>query len=126
MALLELIVQLSLGFVLFIGIESSILIACLRKQYAKTQLIFAGVWLTFCTYPVINLLLATLLGHTPFYYAISALMAPLVEFILFWIAFESDRRFFDARLLHALFAIATANIASFTCGLILHMLGFKI
>lgn len=103
---------LPIGYLLTIAIETPILFFGLSSHHSKRRRIFAGLWLTACTYPIVTLVLPLLLmDHSrAFYLLIAEAFAPVAECLLFWIAFGKEARWRDFAV------IAIANLASFLVG----------
>ena len=108
-------------YLLTIAIETAVLIVGLSKRHSIRVKLFAGVWLTACTYPVVWLVLPPLLPDRTEYLLVAETFAPLAECILFWLAFlrGSPR---DGAFTRDMLAIIAANLASFGFGELLYML----
>ncbi len=121
---------LPLGYLLSILLETPVLLLGLSQRHALTRRLFAGVWLTACTYPIVVLVLPQLIwrplgeeGYWP-YVAVAEVFAPAAECVLFWLAFWSSARHSEAvepssqwnELLRDLVAIVAANLTSFIAG----------
>ena len=110
----ELWTFLPIGYVLTILIETPILVLLLSSQHPLKRKLFAGLWLTACTYPIVVLVLPLLLaGYSrAAYLLVAETFAPVAECILFWLAFgkKTSSRWRD------LGAIVVANLASFGAG----------
>ena len=80
---------LPFGYLLTILIETPILIAGLSPRHPLKRKLFAGVWLTACTYPIVVLVMPLLFAHTSrtIYLIIAETFAPVAECALFWLAF---------------------------------------
>ena len=111
---------LPFGYLLTIAIETPILFFGLSAHHSKRRRIFAGLWLTACTYPIVVLVLPLLLMHQSraVFLAVAEVFAPVAECLLFWLAFgkQSRRRDFVV--------IVAANVASFVIGEVLWALIF--
>lgn len=103
---------LPVGYLLTIAIETPILFFGLSPHHTKPRRIFAGLWLTACTYPIVTLVLPLLLiDHSrAFYLLIAETFAPVAECLLFWLAFGKEAKWRDFAV------IAIANVASFLVG----------
>ena len=99
---------LLIGYLTTVAIETPILWFGLHPRHdAKTRL-FAGAWLTACTYPIVILALPPLTG--PYYDLIAEIFAPLAEILAFQQLAANGPRLRDAA------AIAAANLASYALG----------
>ena len=103
---------LPVGYLLTIAIETPILFFGLSAHHSKRRRIFAGFWLTACTYPIVVLVLPLLLiDHSrAFFLLIAEVFAPVAECLLFWLAFGKETRWRDFGV------IVIANLASFLLG----------
>ena len=103
---------LTIGYLLTIGIETPILFFGLSAHHPKRRRVFAGLWLTACTYPIVTLVLPLLLVDysRAFYLLIAEVFAPLAECVLFWLAFGKETTWRDCAV------IVVANVASFLVG----------
>ena len=103
---------LPIGYLLTIAIEIPILFFGLSAHHPKRRRIFAGMWLTACTYPIVILVLPLLLvDHSrAFFLLIAETFAPVAECLLFWLAFGEEAKWRDFAV------IVVANLASFLLG----------
>jgi len=101
---------LPIGYVLSVIIETPVLLVGLSKQHSLRAKLFAGVWLTGCTYPIVVLSLPPLTGR--FYLPIAETFAPVAECVLFATLFRTWKW-------RDMAAIVAANLASFAVGEIL-------
>ena len=103
---------LTIGYLLTIGIETPILFFGLSAHHSKRRRVFAGLWLTACTYPIVTLVLPLLLVDysRQFYLLIAEVFAPVAECLLFWLAFGKETTWRDFAV------IVVANVASFLLG----------
>src|SRR5262249_39158215 len=88
--------------------------------------LFAGVWLTACTYPIVILVFTQLIDpdkSRALYLAVAETFAPVAECTLFWLAFGSRKEAFRPWMWWDFAAITLANLASFGLGELLHQLG---
>jgi hypothetical protein len=123
---------LPLGYALSVVLETPVLLVGLSARHSIRRRLFAGAWLTACTYPIVVLVLPQLVwrplgeqaGYWP-YVAVAEVFAPAAECVLFWMAFwkqlsaadldkgiGSGRRDFFRDML----AIVAANLTSFIAG----------
>ena len=100
-----------------VAVETAVLLALLSRRHPVRVRLFAGVWLTACTYPVVWLVLPLLEAHGRWLYLLVAeTFAPVAECTIFWFAF--DRRLPPNRraTLRDLVAVVLANLCSFGVG----------
>ena len=113
---------LPLGYLLTILIETPILLIGLSGRHPFRRKLFAGVWLTACTYPIVVLVLPLL--FTPdqrvLYLVVAETFAPVAECILFWLAFGNKEAVGTRSMWRDLMAIIVANLASFSIGELLN------
>ncbi|MBA4064704.1 MAG: hypothetical protein C0501_13515 [Isosphaera sp.] len=111
------------GYAVTVLVETAVLLALLSRRHPVRVRVFAGVWLTACTYPVVWLVLPPLFAERWAYLLVAETFAPAAEGVLFWAAFARrlppDRRATARDLL----AILLANLASFGVGEVLHATG---
>jgi hypothetical protein len=106
------------GYALTILVEAPILVLGLSRQFSWKERLFAGIWLTTCTYPVVILVLPLALADCPWwlFLLIAETFAPVAECALFWLLY-TDRSSLRVRATWRNFAfIALANVASFGVG----------
>ena len=101
---------LVVGYAATVAVETPVLLLGLSPQHSRQTRLFAGFWLTACTYPVVVL---TLPWVVPQAYDLAAeTFAPLAEVLLFgWITGQWNWR--DTA------AITAANLISYGVGLLL-------
>ena len=80
------------------------------------------MWLTACTYPVVVLVLPTLMNGFPRwqYLAVAETFAPVGECVIFCVAFRTKGILDSAGWARSFVAIVIANLASFGVGEILN------
>ena len=115
---------LPLGYLFSILIETPILLIGLSKRHAIKRRLFAGVWLTACTYPIVVLVLPMLFANRPLYLVVAETFAPVAECILFWLAFGREEEVGKASMWRDFIAIIVANLASFLGGEVLNAYGW--
>lgn len=113
---------LPFGYLLTILVETPILLLGLSPKISFKQKLLCGVWLTACTYPVVILVLPTLMNGFPRwqYLAVAETFAPVGECVIFWLAFRAKSLFNISDWARCLIAILIANLASFGVGEILN------
>jgi hypothetical protein len=117
---------LLVGYPLSVAIETPVLLLGLSPRHCLGVRLFAGVWLTACTYPVVILVLPgwfDLPAQQLACVATAETFAPVAECALFWAAFGS-RAEWGRRSMWRDFAVITfANLASFGVGVVLDRAG---
>jgi uncharacterized membrane protein len=114
---------LLLGYLFTVAVEAPVLVLFLSKHHALTRRLFAGLWLTACTYPVVVLVLPPLFADSSraLYLAVAETFAPVAECALFYFAFGTS----DTRSTWRDFAvIIAANLLSFLAGEVLSAYGW--
>ncbi len=115
------------GYLLTISIETPILLVGLSRRHSWMVRLFAGVWLTACTYPIVVLVLPLCIdleSQRPLYLAVAETFAPVAECMLFWAAFGSRQEWGRRSMARDLLAVTLANLASFGVGEWLHRWGW--
>ena len=117
----ELLAFLPVGYLVTVLIETPVLLLGMSRDVPLRQRFFCGLWLTACTYPIVVLVLPTLLfGWTRFsYLAVAEVFAPLAECIIFWLVFR-NKGLSPSSMARCLAAIVAANLASFALGEVLN------
>ena len=107
-----------LGYLLTILIETPILCVGLSRRHPLRRKLFAGVWLTACTYPVVTLVLPLLfpLDSRALYLLVAETFAPVAECLLFWLAFGQTSEVGKGSMWRDFIVIIVANLASFGIG----------
>ena len=100
---------LPVGYVFTILIETPILLIGLSPTHPWRLRLFAGIWLTACTYPIVILTLPALFEQRGTYLAVAETFAPAAECALFWAVRPAVLR-------RDMVAIVVANLASFGIG----------
>jgi len=127
----ELWAFLPIGYAITVLIELPILYFGLSKRHSIKKRIVLGFWLTACTYPVVVLVLPTLMVGASYlaYLAVAEVFAPLAECLLFRLvdtpSTDSDLSVDPTHEQSPLsrrrdyITIVAANLASFLLGLLL-------
>lgn len=117
---------LPLGYLFSILIETPILLLGLSQRHSLRRRLFAGVWLTACTYPIVVLVLPMLFASASrtLYLIVAETFAPVAECILFWLAFGREEEVGKASMWRDFIAIIIANLASFLGGEVLNAYGW--
>ncbi len=114
---------LIVGYLFSIAIETPVLLVGLSARHSVRDRLFAGVWLTACTYPVVILVLPPLLGAGVLYLIVAETFAPVAECVLFWAAFGKREELGNRSMWRDFAAVTLANLASFGAGEVLERLG---
>ncbi len=107
-----------IGYMVTITIETSVLMVLLSRRHSLRVRLFAGVWLTLCTYPVVWLVLPPLFApeSRSWYLLTAETFAPLAEVMLFWLAFNRWLPRDPLATGRDTLAIVVANLCSFGLG----------
>lgn len=111
------------GYLFTITIEATVLVLLLSRRHPLRVKLFAGVWLTACTYPVVWLVLPGLFESRGLYLLVAETFAPVAECALFWFAFIRGRAPNRKATYRDLAAITLANLCSFGLGEVMHATG---
>ncbi len=79
------------GYLITVAVETAVLVALLSRRHSVRVRLFAGVWLTACTYPVVWLVLPPLFDERWLYLLVAETFAPVAECAIFWLAFVRNR-----------------------------------
>jgi len=115
---------LTIGYPVSILIETPILLIGLSKRHPIKRRLFAGVWLTACTYPIVVLVLPMLFANRALYLVVAETFAPVAECILFWLAFGREEEVGKVSMWRDFITIIIANLASFLGGEVLNAYGW--
>ena len=108
---------LPVGYALSILIEMPILLVGLSQRHSLRRRLFAGAWLTACTYPIVVLVLPSVIpGPRWAYLLVAETFAPAAECALFWAAFGERSLWGQPSMQRDFLAIILANLASFGIG----------
>ena len=112
------------GYLLTVAVETPVLALFLSKRHAMRRRLFAGLWLTACTYPVVVLVLPLLFADSSraLYLAVAETFAPAAECALFYVAFGGKGGGGVAWRDFA--AVVAANLLSFLAGEALNAYGW--
>ncbi len=116
------LLQMLFFYLFTISIETPILIFALSRRHPLRHRVFAGFWLTACTYPFVWLVFPALIdpGTNPYLYlAVAETFAPVGECLLFWLAFGATQPRTRAAFWQDMAVIMLANLTSFIVGLLL-------
>jgi hypothetical protein len=110
---------LPIGYVLSVLIEGPILLIGLSARHSIGRRLFAGAWLTACTYPIVIVVFPELIdpvGSRLAYLLVAETFAPVAECALFWAAFGTREEWGTRSMWRDFAAITVANLASFGVG----------
>jgi hypothetical protein len=112
------------GYLLSVLVETPVLLAGLSDRHPMSARVFAGLWLTACSYPVVILVLPVVMGFPQsrlLYLAVAEPLAVLGECLLFWLAFGRRPGAPRKSLGQDFVAITLANVASMLAGEVLFL-----
>jgi hypothetical protein len=112
-----------LGYLMTITIETVVLVAFLSKRHSMRVRIFAGIWLSACTYPIVWLVFPELFSERWLYLLVAETFAPVAECALFWFAFIRPLPPERGATLRDLAVIVLANLCSFGFGEVFNAFG---
>ena len=117
---------LPLGYLLTILVETPVLLVGLSRRHSWKRRLWAGVWLTACTYPIVTLVLPRLFSSSSrtLYLVVAETFAPVAECLLFWLAFGEKEHVGRLCMWRDFIAIVVANLLSFGVGEVLNMYGW--
>ena len=104
------------GYLCSILLETPVLLVGLSARHSLKRRLFAGCWLTACTYPIVNLVLPELIDVDEqrfTYLLIGETFAPVAECALFWAAFGEASEWGKWSMGRDFLVIVLANLASF-------------
>jgi hypothetical protein len=108
---------LPIGYLFSIAIETPILMLGLSHRHRMWRRVFAGIWLTACTYPIVILVMEPILGsNRALYLWVAEIFAPVAECTLFWLAFGERSQWGRRSMWRDFMVITLANLASFGAG----------
>jgi hypothetical protein len=113
------------GYLLTIAVETTVLVLALSRRHSVRVRLFAGVWLTACTYPVVWLVLPPLFEpeQRALYLVVAETFAPAAECAIFWFAFVRALPPNRRATVRDFVAITVANLCSFGFGEALRAFG---
>ncbi len=110
---------LLVGYLLTVLIETPVLIVALAPRHPLHRKVFAGLWLTACTYPVVFVVLPAWmrpLNSQAAYLVVAETFAPLAECAIFSAAFGQRTGAGQSTRWRDWSAIVAANLLSFGFG----------
>ncbi|HEX7723604.1 MAG TPA: hypothetical protein VF397_15695 [Pyrinomonadaceae bacterium] len=117
---------LLIGYPFTILIETPVLLLGLSQRHSIKRRIFAGVWLTACTYPIVVLVMPLMLANVSrtIYLVVAETFAPVAECVLFWLAYGKAEELGKRSMWQDFATIVIANLASFLGGEVLNAYGW--
>jgi len=117
---------LLIGYPFTILIETPILLIGLSQRHSIKRRLFAGVWLTACTYPIVVLVMPLMFANVSraIYLAVAETFAPIAECILFWLAYGKSEELGKRSMWQDFAVIVIANLASFISGEVMAAYGW--
>lgn len=114
-----------IGYCITIAIETTVLVLLLSHRHPLRVRLFAGAWLTACTYPVVWLVLPPLFEADQrwLYLLVAEIFAPVAECAIFWFAFVYPLAPARRATVRDLAAVTLANLCSFGFGEVLRAAG---
>ncbi len=107
------------GYLLSVLLETPVLLVGLSRPHSWKVRLFAGIWLSGCTYPVVIFVIPVLcrwLGLVGYDLLIAETLAPLAECLLFW-AITKHVPMTTGQRTQDCITIVVANLVSFLVGL---------
>ena len=100
-----------LGYLFSILIETPVLLIGLSTRHPIRRRLWAGIWLTACTYPIVVLVLPLALANfsRTGYLVVAEVFAPVAECILFWLAYGESEQVGKASMWRDFITIIIAN-----------------
>ncbi len=95
------------------------LLVGLSRRHPVRHRVFAGIWLSACTYPILWLVLPQLIDparHQALYLGIGETFVPAAECTLFWLAFGKAEPRSRVATVRDVVAVTVANVISFVLG----------
>ncbi len=116
MPLRDYLVLMLLCFLLTVVIESAVLLLALSRRHTVRTRLFAGLWLTAITYPIVWLVLPRMFTDRGWYLLVAEIFAPVAECLVFGLAFVKPLHWDRRATLRDMVAITVANLCSFGAG----------
>jgi hypothetical protein len=110
---------LPVGYLFSVLIETPVLLVGLSPRHPYGRRLFAGLWLTACTYPIVVLVLPEFFDtrdQRALYLWVAETFAPAAECALFWAAWGTRAEWGRRPMWRDFTAITLANLASFGLG----------
>jgi hypothetical protein len=113
------LILMCIFYLITIGVETPVLLVGLSRRHPIRHRVFAGVWLTACTYPIVWLVLPALIDpreNEVLYLTVAETFAPVAECVLFWLMFGKAKPRTQYAFWRDMITITVANLASFGVG----------
>lgn len=110
------LLMMALSYLLTVSIELPVLLIGLSARHRFPTRLFAGLWLTACTYPIVWLVLPSLLEERFWYLLVAETFAPAAECLLFWYAIAGKSPGTRRDTIQDMVSIVVANLMSFGIG----------
>lgn len=107
-------------YLITVAVELPVLWFALSRRHPARTKLFAGFWLTACTYPILWLVLPPFFDDYWTYLAVGETLVPVVECGLFRLVFARGLPANRGATVRDVTAIVAANLASFGFGLALN------
>jgi hypothetical protein len=109
---------LPLGYLFTVAVETPVLLLFLSPRHTLRRRLFAGLWLTACTYPIVVIVLPVLFADASrvTYLLVAETFAPVAECALFWLAFGEKGRGGSRSMWRDFAVVTAANLLSFLAG----------
>jgi hypothetical protein len=109
---------LVVGYLITVSIEAPVLLLGLSRRHPWPRRLFAGFWLTACTYPIVVIVLPPLFDadNRFSYLLVAEVFAPVAECALFWLAFGTRELWWTRGMARDFAVIVAANLLSFGIG----------
>ena len=117
---------LLIGYLFTILIETPVLLIGLSPRHSFKRKLFAGIWLTACTYPIVVLVMPLVFANfsRTAYLAVAETFAPVAECALFWSAYGKSEELGKRSMWQDFATIVIANLASFIAGEVMAAYGW--
>lgn len=119
----RLFVLMCIFYLITVAVELPVLLVGLSRRHPLRHRLFAGFWLTACTYPIVWLVLPAVIDRRDYntlYLAVAETFAPLAECVLFWLMFGKAEPRTSRNFGRDMIAIVVANLASFGIGVLIN------
>lgn len=119
------LLTMAVAYCITVSIEAPTLLLALSQRHAFKHRLFAGFWLTACTYPILWLVLPSIIDPRTdriLYLAVGETFVPIAECFLFWAAFGGTEPRSVRNTLQDMAAIVVANLFSFGWGEVFNVL----
>lgn len=111
--------MMAVAYAITVSIELPTLLVGLSRRHPLKHRVFAGFWLTACTYPILWLVMPEffdLKRQYVLYIAIGETFVPIAECFLFWLSFGRNEPRSRKTTVRDFIVIVVANLLSFGLG----------